>query len=273
VRGREFTAADREGGSPVVMVNQDFRRSYWPDEPDEAAIGKRIRLKSGAGPYFQVVGVAPDLQDADSRANFVRPMAYIPSAQSTLFFSGMKIDPPAYQASFLARTAGDPEPVKNLIRQQAHTIDASLRATIETVQESLDGRLGPLRTILMLLSALGGLALLMASVGIYAILAFAVSQRTREVGIRAALGARRSEIVTLLMRRTVVLIAWGIGLGLAAAIVLTRIFARMMTQVGELDAATCIAVSALLAAVALLASYLPARKALRIDPAQALRCE
>jgi predicted permease len=273
VRGREFTAADREGGSPVVMVNQDFRRSYWPDEPDEAAIGKRIRLKSGAGPYFQVVGVAPDLQDADSRANFVRPMAYIPSAQSTLFLSGMKIDPPAYQASFLARTAGDPAPVKNLIRQQAHAIDASLRATIETVQESLDGRLGPLRTILMLLSALGGLALLMASVGIYAILAFAVSQRTREVGIRAALGARRSEIVTLLMRRTVVLIAWGIGLGLAGAIVLTRIFARMMTQVGELDAATCIAVSAFLAAVALLASYLPARKALRIDPAQALRCE
>jgi ABC-type antimicrobial peptide transport system permease subunit len=185
----------------------------------------------------------------------------------------MKIDPPAYQASFLARTAGDPAPVKNLIRQQAHTIDASLRATIETVQESLDGRLGPLRTILMLLSALGGLALLMASVGIYAILAFAVSQRTREVGIRVALGARRSEIVTLLMRRTVVLIAWGIGLGLAGAIVLTRIFARMMTQVGELDAATCIAVSAFLAAVALLASYLPARKALRIDPAQALRCE
>jgi ABC-type antimicrobial peptide transport system permease subunit len=125
----------------------------------------------------------------------------------------------------------------------------------------------------MLLSALGGLALLMASVGIYAILAYAVSQRTREIGIRAALGARRGEIVALLMRRTVVLIAWGIGLGLTGAIVLTRIFAHSMSQVGELDAVTCIAVSAFLAAVALLASYLPARKALRVDPAQALRCE
>ena len=125
----------------------------------------------------------------------------------------------------------------------------------------------------MLLSALGGLALLMASIGIYAILAYAVSQRTREIGIRAALGARRVEIVALLMRRTVVLIGWGIGLGLAGAIVLTRVFEKTVSEVGELDAATCIAASVFLAAVALLASYLPVRKALRVDPAPALRCE
>jgi predicted permease len=270
VRGREFTAADREGGSPVVIVNQDFARRFWPNED---AIGKRICLKSREGAYFQVIAVAPDLQDANSPDNSVRPTVYIPYAQSTVFFSGMKIDPPAYQVSFLARTAGDPTPVKNLIRQQAHAIDASLHTTVQTVQESFEARLGPLRTISMLLSALGGLALLMASVGIYAILAYAVSQRTREIGIRAALGAQRGEIVALLMRRTVVLIAWGIGLGLTGAIVLTRVFARTMSQLGELDAATCVAVSMFLAAVALLASYLPARKALRVDPALALRCE
>jgi len=270
VSGRDFDAADREGGSPVVMVNQDFVRRYWPNEN---AIGKRIRLKSSAGSYFQVIGVAPDLQDVNSPDNSVRPMVYVPYAQSTAFFSGVKIDPPPYQVSFLTRTVSDPPAVKNLIRQQAHAMDGSLRTNIQTVQESIEARLGPLRTISMLLSALGGLALLMASVGIYAILAYAVSQRTREIGIRAALGARRGEIVALLMRRTAVLIAWGIGLGLAGAIVLTRVFARAMAEVGELDAATCVAVSLFLAAVALLASYLPARKALRVDPAQALRWE
>src|SRR5262249_45218037 len=178
------------------------------------------------------IGVAPDLQDANSPENSVRPTVYIPYAQSTIFFSVMKIDPPPYQILFLTRTAGDPAPVKNLIRQQAHAMDASLRTTIQTVRESLEARLGPLRTISMLLSALGGLALLMASVGIYAILAYAVSQRTREIGIRAALGARRGEIVGLLMRRTVVLIGWGIGLGMAGGIVLTSVFALTRSQMG-----------------------------------------
>ena len=269
VRGREFTSGDREGRSLVVIVNQDFVRHYWPGENP---IGKRIRLKSAAA-YAQVVGVAPDLQDANSPENSVRPTVYIPYAQGTAFFTGTKIDPPPYQVSFVARTAGNPADAKKLIRQQAHAADPSLRTTIETVRESFEARLGPLRTMSMLLSALGGLALLMAAVGIYAILAYAVSQRTREIGIRAALGARRGEVVTLLMRRTMVLIAWGIGLGLTGAIVLTRIFAKAMSEVGELDAVTCVSVSVFLAAVALLASYLPARKALRVDPAQALRCE
>ena len=270
VRGRGFTAGDREGSSPVVMVNQEFARRYWPGEDP---LAKRIRLRAVAGAYFQVTGVAPDLQDAESPDNFVRPMVYIPYSQSTLFFKGMRMDPPPYQMSLVARTAGDPAAAKYLIRQQVHAADGSLRVQIETVQESLDARLGPLKTTSMLLSALGGLALLMASVGIYAILAYAVSQRTREIGIRTALGAQRREILGLVMQRTAALIAWGIGLGLAGAVALTRVFARSMSQVGELDAATCVTVAVFLAAVALVASYLPARKALRVDPVQALRCE
>jgi predicted permease len=270
VRGREFTPADRESSAPVVMVNQDFARRSWPEDD---AVGKGIRLKSKEGGYFQVVGVAPDLQDANSPDNRVVPMVYIPYPQSAVFFSGMKTDAPPYQVSFLARTAGDPAAVKNLIRQQAHAADASLHTTVQTARESLDERLVPLRIISVLLSGLGGLALLMAAIGIYAILACTVSQRTREIGIRVALGARRGEIIAQLMRRMAVLIAWGIGLGLGGAIVLTRVFARFPFKLGELDGTTCLAVSAFLAAVALLASYLPARKALRVDPVQALRCE
>ena len=130
-----------------------------------------------------------------------------------------------------------------------------------------------MQTVSMMLSALGGLALLMASVGIYAILAYAVSQRTREIGIRLALGAQRGEIVGMIMRRTSALIAWGIAIGLGGALLLSRAMARSIAKLGHLDAVTCTTVSLLLAAVALTASYLPARKALGVDPAESLRSE
>ncbi len=270
VRGRGFTEDDREGFPPVAMVNQDFVRRQWPDEEP---IGKRLRLSAGTGPYFEVVGVAPDMQAADNPYNGVRPTVYVPSRQGTLFVKGVRTDPPAYQMQFLARTTGDAAALKAAIRQEVHATDSSLRVNIQTVEESLEERFGPLKTASMLLSALSGLALLMASVGIYAILAYAVSQRTREIGIRTALGAQRREILALVMQRTMALIAWGIGLGLAGALALTRIFARNFAKVGELDAVTCVTVSVFLAAFAMLAGYLPARKALRVDAVQALRCE
>jgi predicted lysophospholipase L1 biosynthesis ABC-type transport system permease subunit len=270
IRGRPFTANDREGEPPVAIVNQDLVRSYWPNEE---SIGKRIRMGAAAGTYFEVVGVAPDLQDANSPYNSVRPTVYVPYAQGTLFLKGMRIDPPPYQMQFLTRTRGEPAAVKAAIRQEAHAVDSSLRITTQTVEEYFEARFGPVRTISMLLSALGGLALLMASVGIYAILAYAVSQRTREIGIRTALGAQRREIMALVMQRTVMLVAWGIGLGLVSALALTRAFARSFAKFGELDLMTCVTVSVIMAGVAMLASYLPARKALRVDPAQALRYE
>jgi putative ABC transport system permease protein len=270
VRGRGFTADDREGSPPVAMVNQDLVRSYWPD--DEPT-GKRIRLSASTGPYFEVVGVAPDMQDAGTPYNSVRPTVYVPDTQGTLFLKGVRTDPPPYQMEFLARTRGEPAALKAAIREEAHATDSALRVNIQTVEESLDARFGPVKTSSMVLSALSGLALLMASVGIYAILAYAVSQRTREIGIRTALGAQRREILALVMQRTVALIGWGIGLGLVGALTLTRIFARSFAKFGELDALTCVVVSVFLGGFAMLASYLPARKALRVDPAQALRSE
>jgi macrolide transport system ATP-binding/permease protein len=215
VRGRAFTADDREGSPPVAMVNQELARHNWPHEE---AIGKRIRLSAATGPYFEVVGVAPDMQDTSSPYNSVRPMVYVPYAQGGLFLKGMRMDPPPYQMQFLARTTGEAAALKAAIRQEAHATDSALRVNIETVEESLEARFGPVKTISMMLSALSGLALLMASVGIYAILAYAVSQRTREIGIRTALGAQRREILALVMQRTVAMIAWGIGLGLVGAL-------------------------------------------------------
>ena len=113
----------------------------------------------------------------------------------------------------------------------------------------------------------------MASGGIYAILAYAVSQRTREIGIRTALGAQRGEILALVMRRTAILICWGIGLGLAGALGLSRVLSSQVAGLGGLDVVTCASAATPLAIVAVFASYLPARKALRVDPVQALRCD
>jgi predicted permease len=270
VRGRGFAGNEREGAPPVAMVNQELARRYWPDEEP---IGKRIRLGASAGPYFEVVGVAPDMQSTSNPYNSVRPTVYVPFAQGALFLKGLRTDPPPYQMQFLARTTAEPAALKAAIRQEAHATDATLRVETQTVEEWRDARLGPVKTASMLLSALSGLALLMASVGIYAILAYAVSQRTREIGIRTALGAQRREILALVMQRTMTMIAWGIALGLGGALALTRIFARSFAKVGELDAVTCLTVSVFLAVCAILASYLPARKALRVVPVQALRCE
>jgi predicted permease len=268
-RGRGFTPSDREGSAPVALVNQELARQYWPHEE---SIGKRIRL-GGGSTFFEVVGVAPDLQDATQRFNSVRPTVYVPYNQGKLFLAGLPVDTPPYQVQFLVRARSAVTGVKAALRQEIAAADPALRVRIETIQDALEERAGPMRTISLLLGALGALALLMAAVGIYAILAYTVSQRTREIGIRAALGAQNRQILGLVMQRTILLAATSIGVGLVGAFVITQIFARDVAKFGELDIPTCIAVSAILAAVALAASYLPARKALRVDPALALRCE
>ena len=269
VRGRSFTAADREGSEPVALVNQELMRRYWPGDE---AIGKRIRLASSPT-FFTIVGIAPDMADASQELTTVRPIVYVPYAQGKLFLGGLRGGLPAYQVQFLVRVSGERSGVKAALQQEIFSADPALRVSLRTIQELLEESVGPMRTISLLLSGLGALALLMAAVGIYAILAYTVSQRTREIGIRAALGAQRHEIVTLIMRRTATLIAWGIAGGLFLAFVLTKLFARDMAKFGELDAPICVSVSFVLAAVAMLASFLPARKALRVDPATALRTE
>jgi putative ABC transport system permease protein len=270
VRGRAFSMADREGGPPVAMVSQDLARRYWKDENP---IGKRIRLGKTSTTFFEIVGVAPDFEDVNSAFSTVHPIVYVPYAQVKVFFNGVKLDTPAYLEQILVRTNADPAIVKASLRQEVVALDSSLRVDIKTVEEMEEARIGPIKTTMWMLSALGGLALVMASIGIYAALAYAISQRTREIGIRIALGAQRREILALVMGRTVVLVFWSIGFGVLGALALNRIFSRSLRKVGELDAVTCISVAILLGVVALLASYFPARKALRVDPVQALRCE
>ena len=267
VRGRAFSASDREGSAPVVMVSQELVRRYWPGEEP---LGKRFRLLSGSS-FFEVIGVVQDLDDP--RLSSAQPLVYVAPGQAKLLFAGAHLETPPYQMQFFIRASGDPAGLKKTLHREALATDSSLWVNIQTLQELREESVGPVRTISLLLSALGALALLMASVGIYAILAYAVSRRTREIGIRMALGAQRSEVMALVMKRTIVLIAWGIGAGFLGALAVSRILAKGLGQLGGLDPVTCVSVALLLGAVALLASYLPSRRALRVDPVQALRCE
>jgi len=270
-RGRAFNNTDREGASPVAIVSQSLVRTLWPDQE---ALGKRVRLDKG-GTFFEVIGVAPDLADATepNPVNAVFPAVYVPYGQGKLFLGTTHTDEPVEQMQFLIRTSAEPVKMRAVLRQEALAIDPSLRVTMQTVEEALASHVQPMRTLSLLLSVLGGLALIMASGGIYAILAYSVSQRTREIGIRTALGAQREEILSLVMRRTAILICWGMGLGLAGALGLSRLLSSQLAGLGGLDVVTCASATAPLAIVAVFASYVPARKALRVDPIQALRCD
>jgi putative ABC transport system permease protein len=225
--------------------------------------------------FFEVVGVAPDLPDATEAdpARAVFPTVYVPYGQGELFLGETHTEEPLDQMQFLVRTAGEPSSMKAVFRQAILTIDPSLRIVMQTPEEAMALRVQAMRTVSLLLGVLGGLALIMASVGIYAILAYAVSQRTKEIGIRAALGAQRREILLLVMQRTVVQIGWGIALGLAGAIALSRVLSNQLADLGGLDAITCAAAALPLAVAAACATYVPARKALGVDPVQALRCD
>ncbi len=268
LRGRPLSPSDRAGSAPVAVVSQAFAGKYWPNRE---ALGQRVQ--SGSGAFFDVVGVAADLTD---HGNLVGPVAGFPAVY--LSSDQEKGTSPTAPTGFarmdlLVRSKGDPAQVIAELRQAVHAADPSLWVSIQTIPQYFERLIGPAGSVVFILTALGALVLLMASVGIYALLAYSVSQRSREIGIRMALGARNREILALVMRRTIILIAWGIALGLAGALALGKILASLVLKTKPPDAITCIEVAALLAAVSLLASYLPARKALRVNPVEALRCE
>jgi hypothetical protein len=185
------------------MVSQELVRRYWPGEEP---LGKRIRLHTGSS-FFEVIGVVQDVDNPGLGS--AQLVLYVPSGQGKLLLAGARLESPPYQMQFLIRSSGDPAALKSTLHRAALVNDPSLWVNIQTLQELREESVGPVRTFSLLLSALGALALFMAAVGIYAVLAHAVSQRTREIGIRMALGAQRGEIMTLVMQRTLALIAWG----------------------------------------------------------------
>ena len=265
LRGRDFDQRDREGQPPVCIIDERFAAAHWPGEDP---IGKRLRLSAGADdatPWISVVGVARHVKnygvDAESRVE-----TYVPFAQSPLGFS-----------TLVVKTAGDPATVTAAVGSAAQAVDPDVPVFQVRPLEQIvsDGR-APKRLAAQLLGAFALLALLLSAIGIYGVTAYAVSQRTFEIGVRVALGARAADILGLIVGRGMRLVAAGVALGLtlsfALALGLTRALGAILFQVSHTDPPTFAAVPFLLALVALVACWLPARRALRVDPNRALRC-
>jgi len=255
-RGREFTERDDAHAPLVAMVNQSLARRYWPNEN---AVGKHILLGRIPQP-LEVVGVLGDVRNLGVAAD-VGLEIYVPFVQR-----------PWANINLIVRTAGDPHAFVAAVRARVLSIDADQPVTaVQTMEELLETGAAQPRFTAFLLGALSGTALLLAVVGIYSVIAYSVAERTHEMGIRIALGAEPADILRLVLRQGLLLALSGIAIGVAASFALTRLMASLLYHVSVTDPATFVTGSLLFAAVALLASYLPARRATRVDPMVALR--
>ena len=261
-QGRTFDNRDTTGVAPVVVVSEALARRYWPGQ---AAVGKRIRIPMPSPPYEQtwmtVVGVmAPARYRELHTSRYDVYMSYLQSEEGL--------------GHFVVRTSGDPIALTPAVRAAVKAVDPGIILTDVTSMASLvDVALGGARFGMQLLSGFALVALLMAALGIYGVVAFLVSRRTREVGIRMALGARAGDVLGLMLRQGMAPVLAGLAVGLALALALGRLGAGLLFEVPPHDAATLAAAAAVLTSAALLACALPARRAARIDPAQALRDE
>lgn len=258
--GRTFTAADRGDSPPVVIVNETMARQTWPNAD---AVGKRIRWgrPDSDQPWITVVGVVGDTRYRTFQE--VRPTVYVPWEQ------GIPVNP--YHLLVRSRTTA---PVVPAVRRVLKEIDPSLVLQAATpMEEVLAQPLARPRFQTLLLGLLAGMGLLLSAVGLYGVVSYAVSARTRELGLRVALGAKHGDVVGLMLRGAAALAGGGIAFGLAGAAVGTRLLRRLLFQVEPLDPATFAGVTIVLVVVALLAAFVPARRAARVDPLEALRHE
>jgi putative ABC transport system permease protein len=260
VRGRELSQFDKADGAPVALINQSLAARHWPREE---AVGQKVTLAvSGRAVTCEIVGVVGDVRP-NSYDSAPRQEIYLPYAQS-----------PAGLVTWVVRTAGDPASQTAAIKEKIREANpAQSFLSIATLDQLADRTISQRRFNLLLLGAFAVLALLLAGIGLYGLLSFTTAQRTHEIGIRMALGAQARDVLRLVIGQGLRLVLIGVAAGLAGALVLTRLMQSLLFGVSATDPLTFVGVAALLTVVALSACYVPARRAMKVDPMIALRYE
>jgi putative ABC transport system permease protein len=257
--GRAFDRRDTHEAPPVAIVNRTLADREWPRE---SPIGKRLRWGADDTTWVTVVGVVPPVKQREL-TELDRPQVYVPHAQAGWRSMGVVV-----------RAAGSPAALAGAVRAAARAFDPDLPVSrLRTMDELVRRRMFQPRVYGIMFGVFGLAALLLASLGLYGVMAYAVAQRTQEIGVRMALGARPADVLRLIVRTGARLAAIGLAIGLPAAFATARVLRGALYGVGVADPATFVGIPILLAAVALLASYVPARRAARVDPVVALRAE
>jgi putative ABC transport system permease protein len=260
VAGRAFGAGDERDATPVAIVSESFVRAFLPDRDP---LGERFVFgdrNDDEASWITIVGVVEDAQRW-GLGQPLRPYVFFPMAQ----FMDTR-------ASIVVRASGDPEALAGPAREVLRSVDPSLPITeLRTLDAALAGSVARQRFLMSLLAIFAGAATLLAGIGVYGVMAYVVSRRTREIGIRVAMGAQRGSVVGSVLREALVQAAFGLAAGLLGALALTRLLRNQLFGLEPTDPATFLAVSLMLAAVALLASWLPARRAAAVQPVVALR--
>jgi predicted permease len=261
LQGRDIQASDVAAAPRVALVNQTMAARYWPGQE---AVGKRIRLTDREGrPWVEVVGVT-----ADSKFNFIgeapTPWLYLSQQQD-----------PGSRATLILASRGDSAALAAPLRQLVRELDPAMPLSgVRTMEEFYYGNaVGIIAAVTTITASMGVLGLTLAMVGLYGLVAYVVARQTREIGIRMAVGAQRGTVVRMILRHGCVRAAWGVAFGVAGCVAAGRLLRAVFPTVGAIDLGTYVAVVCTLAAVTLLATYVPARRAANIDPLRALRQE
>ena len=260
VAGRDFTEQDNAQGQLAVIVTEKTARHYWPGQNP---IGKRLKLGATASkqPWWEVVGVVKDVRQNDFTAEPKMQM-YMPHTQAVIFWPN----------ALVVRTKIDPVSLATAARNEIWAIDKDQPVSdIRTMDDIVSSAVARQRFSMLLLGVFAALALVLAAVGIYGVMSYTVAQQTREIGIRMALGAQRSDVLKLTVGHGLRLVGTGVAIGLAAAVALTRVMSSLLFGISATDPVTFVAIALVLGSVAVLASYIPALRATRVDPMLALR--